>query len=255
MQDFCNGFLFIVLGFCFLAHKLTILHGRIIDEIEKAQHHRDAFQTERLILFTDAVFAIAITLLVIEIKVPELEHRTEQEALIGLARLIPRFIGFLISFIIIAIYWTAHHRIFRFVRRLDNQLTWLNMWFLFTIIIMPFTTAYQSEYPMLRTPWIWYSINIMCTGLMQTLLQLYLRNPAKHIVDAPEHEHPDLDIARPLTSPLVFLISIGLAFVLPPWMLRMLPAILFPLLAFLLRSRFLRLKATYQEKAGANALT
>jgi len=224
-----------------------------MDENPKQQHHRDAFQLERVILFTDAVFAIAITLLVIEIKVPELEHRTEQEALIGLAHLIPRFIGFLISFIIIAIYWTAHHRIFRFVRHLDNRLLWLNLWFLFTIVIMPFTTAYQSEYAMLRTPWILYSLNVMCTGLMQTLLQLYLRNPAHHIVEAPEHLHPDLDVARPLTSPVVFLVSIILAFVLPPWMLRMLPALLFPLLAFLLRGRFLRLKDAYQQQYEALA--
>ena len=65
-------------------------------------HDRAEFQLERLILFTDAVFAIAITLLVIEIKVPELHHRTEQEAIDGLLQLIPKFVGFFISFFIIA---------------------------------------------------------------------------------------------------------------------------------------------------------
>ncbi|MFD2720973.1 TMEM175 family protein [Hymenobacter monticola] len=61
-----------------------------MDGNEKAQHNRDAFQLERLILFTDAVFAIAITLLVIELKVPELEHRTEREAWHGFLQLIPK---------------------------------------------------------------------------------------------------------------------------------------------------------------------
>ena len=117
-----------------------------MDGNEKALHNREAFQLERLILFTDAVFAIAITLLVIELKVPRLEHRTEHEATNALLRLIPEFIGFLISFFIIAIYWAAHHHIFRFVRHLDGKLIWLNIAFLLSIVLMPFTTAYQSEY-------------------------------------------------------------------------------------------------------------
>ncbi|UOQ54303.1 TMEM175 family protein [Hymenobacter cellulosivorans] len=225
-----------------------------MDGNEKAQHNRDAFQIERVILFTDAVFAIAITLLVIEIKVPELEHPTEQGVQSILAHLIPKFVGFFLSFFIIAIYWTAHHRIFRFVRRLDNRLLWLNLLFLLSIILMPFTTAYQSEYSLLRTPWILYSINIAFTGIMQIVLQRHLSNARHELVAAPEHEHPDLDIARPLMSPVVFISSIALAFVLPPIALRMIPAVAFPLLAFLNRRRYRRLEATYRQKHGTRAL-
>ncbi|TGE20576.1 DUF1211 domain-containing protein [Hymenobacter aquaticus] len=225
-----------------------------MDGNEKAQHHRDAFQIERVILFTDAVFAIAITLLVIEIKVPELEHPTESAVQSVLAHLIPKFVGFLLSFFIIAIYWMAHHRIFRFVRRLDNRLLWLNLVFLLSIVIMPFTTAYQSEYSLLRTPWIVYSINIAFTGLMQTALQRHLRNHRHQLVADPEHEHPDLDLARPLMSPLVFVSSIALAFVLPPIALRLIPAVAFPLLGFLNRRRYRRLDAAYRQKHGARVL-
>jgi uncharacterized membrane protein len=67
-------------------------------------HERTKFQLERLILFTDAVFAIAITLLVIEIRVPELHHATEAGAVQGLLQLISKFIGFFISFFVIAVY-------------------------------------------------------------------------------------------------------------------------------------------------------
>jgi uncharacterized membrane protein len=55
----------------------------------------------------------------------------------------------------------AHHRIFRFVRRLANGLICINLFFLLGIVLMPFTTAYQSEYSLLRTPWIVYSLNII----------------------------------------------------------------------------------------------
>ncbi|RZK34820.1 MAG: DUF1211 domain-containing protein, partial [Hymenobacter sp.] len=202
---------------------------------------------ERLILFTDAVFAIAITLLVIEIKVPELHHATEEAAMEGLQRLIPKFIGFFISFFVIAIYWVAHHRIFRFVHRLDNRLIWINLFFLLGIVLMPFTTAYQSEYSLLRTPWILYSLNIIAVGLMQVRLQTYLRSRTHGLTLAPEHAHPDLDLFRPITSPLVFAFSIALAFFVQPWLLRLVPVVTFPLLGLLHSRRHRRLTARYER--------
>ncbi|RYU80076.1 TMEM175 family protein [Hymenobacter persicinus] len=225
-----------------------------MDGTEKAQQHRDAFQIERVILFTDAVFAIAITLLVIEIKVPELHHPREIDVLNVLLRLIPKFVGFLLSFFIIAIYWTAHHRIFRFVRRLDNKLLWLNLLFLLSIILMPFTTAYQSEYGLLRTPWIVYSINVSFTGIMQILLQRHLRNPHHHLVDHPEHEHADLDLSRPLMAPIVFGTSIVLAFFLPAVVLRGIPAVAFPLLSLWVNRRHKRLDEAYRAQHGTRVL-
>ncbi|UOE34651.1 TMEM175 family protein [Hymenobacter monticola] len=143
----------------------------------------------------------------------------------------------------------AHHRIFRFVRHLDSRLIWLNMLFLLCIVLMPFTTAYQSEYAMLRTPWIIYSINIIATGLMQAQLQNYLRHPGHGVTAAHERTHPDLDLLRPLSSPIVFGTSILLSFFVQPWMLRMVPAVAFPLLALLLRRRHQRLEQRYAQSA------
>jgi uncharacterized membrane protein len=216
-------------------------------------HDRTEFQLERLILFTDAVFAIAITLLVIEIRVPELHHATEADAVQGLLRLIPKFIGFFISFFVIAVYWVAHHRIFRFVRRLNNGLIWINLFFLLGIVLMPFTTAYQSEYSMLRTPWVVYSINIIVVGLMQVRMQTYLRNRTHGLTLAHEHAHPDLDLFRPLSSPLVFAFSILLSFFVAPWMVRLVPAIAFPLLGLLHSRRHRRLSEVYERLARQKA--
>ncbi|RZK15958.1 MAG: DUF1211 domain-containing protein [Hymenobacter sp.] len=216
-------------------------------------HDRTEFQLERLILFTDAVFAIAITLLVIEIKVPELHHLTEQAAVNGLLQLIPKFIGFFISFFVIAIYWVAHHRIFRFVRRLNARLIWLNLLFLLAIVLMPFTTAYQSEYFTLRTPWILYSLNVMLAGFMQAGMQAYLRNRAHGLTLGHEHAHPDLDLFRPITSPLVFGMSIALAFFLPGMFLRFVPAVAFPLLGILHGRRHRRLSMAYARLVQVHA--
>src|ERR687884_501147 len=85
------------------------------------------FQLERMILFSDAVFAIAITLLAIDIKIPttvkidgqliELNRHTVTDAqlLAALDEMTPRIIGFFISFFLIGLYWTIHHRMFGYV--------------------------------------------------------------------------------------------------------------------------------------------
>ena len=101
------------------------------------------FQIERMILFTDAVFAIAITLLVIEIKAPIIsEYSSFNQTLNQLFDLIPRFMGFIMSFFVIAIYWRSHHRLFSFLKSYDDRIIWLNFFFLFFIVLMPFSSSY-----------------------------------------------------------------------------------------------------------------
>jgi len=131
------------------------------------------FQLERLILFSDAVFAIAITLLVIEIKIPEIKVNISDKALLkALGELTPKFIGFFISFWLIGLYWTVHHGIFGFVVNYNRRLLWLNLFFLLTIVLMPFSTGFYSEYSgavlfekQLKVPMIVYVTNICATGI------------------------------------------------------------------------------------------
>ncbi len=132
--------------------------------------HKKDLQLERIILFSDAVFAIAITLLAIEIKIPELHERNEQYALQALAMLIPRFIGFFISFMLIGIYWITHHKLFGYVIDYNKTLLWRNLFFLLFIVLLPFSTGFYSEYYLLRTPLLVYSINIFLLGF--TLIRI-----------------------------------------------------------------------------------
>jgi uncharacterized membrane protein len=141
------------------------------------------FQLERMILFSDAVFAIAITLLVIELKVPEIERSelTEGKLLSALAHLIPKFFGFAISFMFIGIYWTVHHRLFGYVVNYTPKLIRLNLLFLFAVALMPFSTAFYSEYIMkhVTTPVIFYTGNIIMLGLFNLFMWQHVSNP-KH---------------------------------------------------------------------------
>src|SRR5215203_2541136 len=93
------------------------------------QHElKKEFQLERMILFSDAVFAIAITLLVIEIKIPSIDRHiaTDQLLMESLDELIPKFIGFLFSFLIIGSYWMLHHRMFEYVVNYTRRMLLLN---------------------------------------------------------------------------------------------------------------------------------
>lgn len=110
-----------------------------------ADHHNGtAF--ERVVFFSDAVFAIAITLLVLEIRVPHLEHGASDRAvLVALLALLPNFIGFVFSFLVIGSMWIEHHRIFRFISGYDGGLLWRNMILLLTVAFMPFPTALYTE--------------------------------------------------------------------------------------------------------------
>jgi uncharacterized membrane protein len=131
------------------------------------------FQLERMILFSDAVFAIAITLLAIELKVPAIIHDvTDHKLTESLTEMIPKFIGFLISFLIIGQYWTTHHRLFGFVVNYNLRLMWLNLFFLLAVVLMPFTSAFYSEYIsyLLKTPVILYIGNICFLGFMNYLM-------------------------------------------------------------------------------------
>ena len=188
-------------------------------------HHdsKKEFQLERLILFSDAVFAIAITLLVIEIKVPELhgEHATEDAMLHELGKLVPKFLGFFISFVLIGVYWTIHHRLFGFVTGYTRKLIRLNLFFLFTIVLMPFSTGILGEYSRpstlhLITPLAVYVFNICLVGLANFLMWQYVTNPANK-VSAP---FPDAHFVRnaklrSLIVPSVFALSLVVAFWAP----------------------------------------
>lgn len=221
-------------------------------------HDRTEFQLERLILFTDAVFAIAITLLAIEMRFPEMHHLpSDADIWRGLFELLPKFFGFLIGFAIIAQYWTAHHRIFRFVRNYDTKLLWLNILFLLPIVLMPFSSGLFSSYGIVRAAFSIYATNIMLAGLAQVLLLRYLLNPAHHLILAEDLPHPDLDTWRPLVAVAGFGTGLVLVQLVPPGsnLVFFTPfAAMFTLpFAWLHRRRHQRLQRAYQTNRQAVA--
>ena len=171
---------------------------------------RKEFQLERLILFSDAVFAIAITLLVIEIKIPEIHEEpvTEYKVLHKLAELIPKFIGFLVSFLLIGQYWIVHHRMFSFVVNFSGRLIWLNILFLLAVALMPFSTGFYSEYVLknIFTPVIFYTANIALLGIINFFMWQYISNAKNKISENLTPALAKYFSLRALTVPVIFII-------------------------------------------------
>jgi uncharacterized membrane protein len=191
-------------------------------------HHpsKKEFQLERLILFSDAVFAIAITLLIIEIKVPELEpeHFSEHGFINSLLSLTPKFFGFVFSFFVIGLYWYIHHRMFGFVIDYTGRLIWLNMVFLFSIVLMPFSTAVYSEYSTtagikLIAPYSVYVFNICLTGVLNYFMWRYIGNPKNSVTeDFPAGDFLQKAKIRSLLLPATFLFSLMVAYFVNPYL-------------------------------------
>ena len=135
--------------------------------------------TVRIEAFSDAVFAIAITLLIIEIGVPHLEEEppgtTLPQALVGLW---PSFLAYVISFLQIGVIWANHHNRFRFIERSDHGLLFLNILFLMCVAFIPFPTALLAEYlegtaGERETAGVIYAGTLAVTAVFFTLLWFY----------------------------------------------------------------------------------
>lgn len=96
-------------------------------------------KTARLEAFSDGVFAIIITIMVLELKVP---HSTQISALLSLW---PTFLSYILSFWLVAIYWVNHHHIIHLVTKANSAILWTNMLLLFFLSLIPFSTAYLGE--------------------------------------------------------------------------------------------------------------
>lgn len=121
---------------------------------------------ERLIFFSDAVFAIAITLLVLELHVPHLPKGSPDRLYwIELAKLIPNFAGYFISFAVIGVFWMGHHRAFALTAHYSQRVLGWNMGLLAVIAFMPFATAFFSQNLNQRVPSIVYCVTMLLAGL------------------------------------------------------------------------------------------
>jgi uncharacterized membrane protein len=133
----------------------------------------------RVEAFSDGIFAIIITLLVLEIKVPHIEDHNSTGALItSLLKLFPKFISWIISFFTVAVIWVNHHKLFKQFRQLDHGIFWWNALLLLWTSFIPFPTAVMGDYPGNITSVVLYGSVMALMAMSFTLMRWYvLRNP------------------------------------------------------------------------------
>ncbi|WP_084583583.1 TMEM175 family protein [Sphingomonas azotifigens] len=142
------------------------------------ESHGPGHALERLIFFSDAVFAIAITLLIIEIHVPEVHPPfTDAAFLRALAPLSVEFLSFFVSFFVIGAFWAGHHRAFDCARHWSPKLVLPNLCMLSAVAAMPFFTAFSSEYYGHRVPSALYAFWMMLIALANIWVQRLATSP------------------------------------------------------------------------------
>ncbi|MCJ7746068.1 MAG: TMEM175 family protein [Actinobacteria bacterium] len=128
----------------------------------------------RIGTFSDSVFAVAITLLVLNIHVPSISlHLTNRALDSKLGGLWPNYEAFILSFVIIGIYWILHHLMFRYIERYNGVFLWLNLFFLMCIVFMPFTASLISEYGDTAIATIVYAANLAVASLLMAVIWWY----------------------------------------------------------------------------------
>jgi len=172
------------------------------------------FELERIVFFSDAVFAIAITLLALTLVVPELPpHATDSEFVSAVLSQGSQFLAFLISFAVIGEYWIAHHRIFTTLFRWDLGLLSVNLGFLLTVVILPWPTEMIARYGNLSTATALYALAVAACGVTLTLLWVYVGHRGL-TVKMSRVAYRD-GLLRTLASPAVFLASVPIAYANP----------------------------------------
>lgn len=172
--------------------------------------------SSRIQALVDAVFAIAMTLLVLNIDVPEMSEISAQnllgEKIVGM---LPIFYNFILSFLLLGIFWIMHHRHFSIIKRSDEKLLWINLFLLLSIVLVPFSSELVGDYGDIRIAALFFNVNLFVISMIYLWQWLYVTNNHNLINDGVTREYINLGTIKNLIFPLVSLLAIIISFFNP----------------------------------------
>jgi len=156
--------------------------------------------------FSDGVIAVAITIMVLELKVPA------GASFDALRPMLPIFLTYVLSFINVGIYWNNHHHMLQAARSVTGPILWANLHLLFWLSVMPLTTAWMSEHPLAQAPVTIYGVMLLMNAVAYTILAVLLVR----------HEGPGSALAKAMGSDAkgkaslaLYVLGIAASFVAP----------------------------------------
>ena len=168
---------------------------------------------DRIVNLSDGVFAIAITLLVLDIRVPDIpEGMVASELPAALLSLWPKYLGYVLSFAVISTFWIVHHSIFRPIREYDRGLLYLNFLFLMFVAFVPFPTSLLGEYGDHQLPVAIYAGTLATGRLLLTTIHWYSTRDDRLVGEPQDPGVVRFYLIRGLAMPVIFLLSIGVSF-------------------------------------------
>jgi uncharacterized membrane protein len=163
-------------------------------------------QTDRLLAMTDGVIAIIITIMVLELKVPEGDTPA------ALLHSWPIFLAYALSFVYVAIYWNNHHHYFHLVRRVNGPVMWANFHLLFWLSLVPFATGWMGEHDFSPLPTAVYGVSLLMPALAWRVLQgVVIRTEGE---SSPMKAYVGRD-AKATLSMVIYAAGVGLSFIAP----------------------------------------
>ncbi len=126
----------------------------------------EGLTTHRLESLSDGIFAFAMTLLVLDLKIPKIAEAALSQGLLGheLRDLLPKFLSYIASFFQLGVFWIGHHAYSHFIKRADRLFLWINLTFLFFIVLVPFSTDLLGDYPNHKLAVAIYGCNMLALG-------------------------------------------------------------------------------------------
>jgi len=173
----------------------------------------------RLAALVDGTYAIAMTLLILEIQVPTMISEATSEVVeSSILGMWPIFFDYGLSFLILGFFWLAHNKQYKHVGRTDDRYTWLTLLGLMFVVLIPFSTELIGSYSDTTASEIFFHMNMLAI-LGFTYLQMRHVDNHRALVDADRFEHESFKEGMDITKVfiLVTLVGMGLSFVIPEW--------------------------------------
>lgn len=172
---------------------------------------------ERINNLSDGLFSIVFTLLVLELAVPVIaQDKAATDLLPALQHEAPKLAGYVISFVVIGIYWVGQHNMFMHIKRHDRVLMWLNLLFLMCVSFMPFPVSLIVEYGDQQIAIVIYAAVLVATGLSLDLCWLYATTNRRLVDEKMEQRFVVFVHRRVLIAPVLYAVAIAVSFISVP---------------------------------------